>query len=98
MVLYDFCYAFRSIRDLLGIRNLGIGFLVDFERRFEVTVIIGRIDSREVQLHNEFMKLRLRNAIRSHFPISIQPASQGTHSTLLQAVELGKWLRIAFRS
>ena len=75
MILNDMRHAIRSIGHLLRIRDLCVRFIVDFERRFEVTVIIGRIDSREVQLHNEFMKLRLRNAIRSHFPISIQPAS-----------------------
>ena len=52
MVLYDMGYPVRGVRNLLGIGDLCIISIVDFERCFEVAVIVGSINGGEVELDN----------------------------------------------
>ena len=75
MILDDMRHAIRSIRHLLRVRDLCVRLLVNFERRFEIAVIVGGVNGRKIELDDELMKLRFGDAIRSDFPVSIQPTS-----------------------
>ena len=75
MIFYDVRDAVRGVRDLPGVPDLRISFVVEFECCFKITVIISGINGRKVELDNEFVQPRLRDAIPIDFPISIQPAS-----------------------
>ncbi|HKG73904.1 MAG TPA: hypothetical protein VKA79_06665 [Aestuariivirgaceae bacterium] len=59
MVLDDMRNILSRVCDMLRVGDLRIRLVVDFERRLEVSIIVGGINCREIEFDNELVQLRL---------------------------------------
>ena len=77
------CFALAPLRG---------GATALFKRNRQIAVVVGGVDGRKIELDDQLVNIRGRDAIARHFPVPIKAAAQRADATVLDAVIFRQYL------
>jgi len=99
LVIFEVAVEFHDLWPVaLGMGDVaGVGHLheiaaVQAEGDFQVVVVVGRVEQREIELDHQLMQARVANPLLGDAPGAVHPAAQGTDAAAGEPVVFGEGL------